>query len=104
MVTRKPSVWVAHLVVLGNMELIGGKDVCPVLFEIDLHYAQAGGVTGRMVEGDTLKQIKVRIVEGLPIECFERHIVGHIHTEIGPCGYCPAGMFEFFFVDVDWDI
>ena len=55
-----------------------------------------------MVKGDTLEQIQVRIVECLPIECFERQVMAHVNAEIGPGSNCPASVFEFFFVDVDW--
>jgi hypothetical protein len=41
MVAGQPAVRVGQLIVLGDVELIGGPDERPVLFQIHLHDAQA---------------------------------------------------------------
>jgi hypothetical protein len=45
----QPAVWVRHLEVLFDMELVSGPDEGAVLFEVYLHGAQAGRVAGGKV-------------------------------------------------------
>lgn len=70
MVSREPSLWMIHFVVLRNMELISGPDECPIVLEIDLHYAQTRGMTWRMMKCDTLAKDQRIAIKGLPFQSY----------------------------------
>jgi hypothetical protein len=57
-----------------------------------------------MVESYALEQVKLRLIEGVPFQLFEQHIVSQVDAQVCSGCYCPASVFEFFFVDVDRDV
>jgi hypothetical protein len=42
--------------------------------------------------------------EGVPFQSVEEHVMPQIHAEVGASSHSPTGMFEFFFVDINWHI
>lgn len=56
------------------------------------------------VDRDALENVKVRVVERLPIQFIEAHVMAHIRAKMGLCGDCPAGMLELLFMGIDGDI
>lgn len=58
----------------------------------------------RVVQCDTLENIQVRIMEGLPIQLIQRHIVRQIDAQVGLGSNSPASMLELFFVDVNGNV
>lgn len=96
--------WMSLRIVLCNMELIGCPDEGSVVFEIDLHDAQTGSVSGREVESDALAKVKVVIGEGVPVQLVQSHVAREVDTKVSPRGDRPASVLEFFLVDVNWHI
>lgn len=103
-VTRQTAVRVCQFVVLRDVELVGGPDKGAVLGQVDLHYDQAGRMAGRVVQRDALVNVKVGIVERLPLEAVEDHVMAEVDTQISASRHGPAGMLKLLLVDVDWHI
>lgn len=100
-VSRQPTMRMRQVVVLRNVVLISSPDIRPVFLQIHLHDAKAWGVAGRVVDGDTLAEVEVVVGEGVPFQFREVHVGGEVDAEVGASAYGPAGMLEFFFMDVD---
>lgn len=103
-VARQPSMRVAQLIVLCNVELVGGPNESAVLLEVHLHDTESRSVSGGVVEGDALVEIEVRLGKRVPFQLVQAHIVGKIDTQVSSSSYSPAGMLELFLVHIDRDI
>ena len=104
MVSCQPPMRMTQLIVLRDMELVCRPDPGPALLKVDLHHAQPRGVPWRMMQRDTLVQVKVLLGEGVPFEFVERHIAREVNSQIGACPDGPARVLEFLFVHVDGDV
>ena len=51
-----------------------------------------------------MEQVQVVVGKCIPLESLQVHVVAEVHTKVCACGYGPAGMFEFFLVDVNGDV
>ena len=56
------------------------------------------------MDRNSLEELEVVVRERLPLELSEVHVVSEIDSQVHASGNGPAGMLEFLFVDVDWDI
>lgn len=55
----------------------------------------------QVVQRNALEDIKARLIECLPVQVIEVHVMPHIYAQISSCTDCPAGMLEFLFVSID---
>ena len=58
MVSGQPALRMTILIVLPDMVLIGGKDPCPGLGQVDLQDAETRGVARRMAQGEALGDLE----------------------------------------------
>ena len=84
------------------MVLVRREQERPVTRQIDLHEAEAGRVARAVVEGDPLAELKSGRGESLPVQSCQGKVGGEVDAAVGFGGDGPGGVFEFFFVDVDW--
>lgn len=103
-VPRKSTMRMPELVILSNMELVRSPDKSAIFLEIHLHDNKTWRVAWRMIQCDTLEEIKLRLVECLPFQSFQGHVVREIYSEICLRGYSPAGVLELFFVDINRNV
>lgn len=100
-VPGQPSMRMTEFVILRDVELIRGPDESPVVFKIDLHNYQAWRMARGMVQCNALEEIEMVFGKGIPFQTFEVHVVTQIDAQVSLGGDGPAGVLEFFFVDID---
>ena len=104
MISGQPPMGVTQLIILRDMELIGRPDPRARLFEIDLHHDQPRCMSWRVVQRDTLEQIHMLLMKGIPFQLGQIHVSGEIDSQIGTRGNRPARVLEFLFMHVDWHV
>jgi hypothetical protein len=67
-VASQPALSDAGGVVLEDVEVVAGEDVGAVLGQVDLETDEAGGVAGKVVEGQALAEVHGPLVERPPVE------------------------------------
>lgn len=67
-VSGEPTLGDTWFVVVHDVGVVADEEEGAVVFEVDLHADEAVGVTGEMVEGETLGEVDGTIVERFPVQ------------------------------------
>ena len=111
LMTMQPRALIPHqpplrrriLVVLANVVLVRREHERPVARQVDLHEAEARRVAWAVAESYSLAELEGRGGEGLPVEGGQGEVGGEVDAAVGFGCDGPGCVFEFLFVDVDWE-
>lgn len=74
-IPSQSSVGMTQLIIFCDMKLVRGPNKWSIIGKIDLHNAESRCVTRWMVEGYALEKVKLWLVEGIPLQLFQEHIM-----------------------------
>lgn len=102
MFSRKPTLRVAHSVILFDVVVIRRKDEGAVLLQIDHHDAEPGRMARRVEQSETLEKVYLFVGKGFPIQLIQCEIIRQIQSRVSSGGRSPARVFELLFVYVNY--